>query len=83
MDSSLRQWYYSAGIAHSLLIFMGSLTLIGLAALLPDDPPQVFCTILSSNCISWSAKKQSTVARSSAEAEYRSMAYTAAELTWL
>jgi hypothetical protein len=42
-----------------------------------------FCTFLGSNCISWSAKKQSTVARSSAEAEYRSMASTAAELTWL
>ena len=42
-----------------------------------------FCTFLGGNCISWSAKKQSTVARSSAEAEYRSMASTAAEITWL
>ncbi len=42
-----------------------------------------FCTFLGSNCISWSAKKQPTVARSSAEAEYRAMASTAAELTWL
>ncbi|KAK2982256.1 hypothetical protein RJ640_016386 [Escallonia rubra] len=41
-----------------------------------------FCTFLGSNCISWSAKKQSTVARSSAEAKYR-MASTTAELTWL
>uniref|UniRef100_A0A2N9F121 Reverse transcriptase Ty1/copia-type domain-containing protein n=1 Tax=Fagus sylvatica TaxID=28930 RepID=A0A2N9F121_FAGSY len=42
-----------------------------------------FCTFLGSNCISWSAKKQPTVAHSSAEAEYRAMASTAAELTWL
>ena len=42
-----------------------------------------FCTFLGGNCISWSAKKQSTVARSSAEAEYYSMASTAEEITWL
>ncbi|GKV50857.1 hypothetical protein SLEP1_g57540 [Rubroshorea leprosula] len=42
-----------------------------------------FCTFLGSNCISWSAKKQPIVARSSTEAEYRSMASTAAKLTWL
>ena len=42
-----------------------------------------FCTFLGGNCISWSAKKQSTIARSSAEVEYRSMASTVAELTWL
>lgn len=42
-----------------------------------------FCTFLGSNCTSWSAKKQSTVARSSAEAEYRSMESTSVELTWL
>uniref|UniRef100_A0A2N9GS34 Reverse transcriptase Ty1/copia-type domain-containing protein n=1 Tax=Fagus sylvatica TaxID=28930 RepID=A0A2N9GS34_FAGSY len=42
-----------------------------------------FCTFLGSNCISWSAKKQPTVSRSSTEAEYRAMASTAAELTWI
>ena len=42
-----------------------------------------FCTFLGSNCISWSAKKQPTVSRSSAEAEYRAMASTSAELTWI
>jgi hypothetical protein len=42
-----------------------------------------FCTFLGSNYISWSAKKQPTVSRSSAEAEYRAMASTSAELTWI
>ena len=38
---------------------------------------------LGNNPISWSAKKQSTVSRSSTEAEYRALASTAAELSWL
>lgn len=42
-----------------------------------------FCTFLGANLMSWRAKKQRTVCRSSAEAEYWSMASTAAELTWL
>ena len=42
-----------------------------------------YCIFLGSNLISWSAKKQPTVARSSTEAEYRSLAHTAAEMTWI
>ena len=33
--------------------------------------------------VSWKSKKQETVARSSAEAEFRSMASVVAEVTWL
>ncbi|XP_015168891.1 uncharacterized mitochondrial protein AtMg00810-like [Solanum tuberosum] len=42
-----------------------------------------FCIFLGSNLISWSAKKQPTVARSSTEAEYRALAVATAEATWL
>lgn len=42
-----------------------------------------YCVFLGPNPISWSAKKQNTVARSSTEAEYRCLAHTAAELTYL
>ncbi|XP_039170468.1 uncharacterized mitochondrial protein AtMg00810-like [Eucalyptus grandis] len=42
-----------------------------------------FCTFLGSNLISWTAKKQPTVSRSSTEAEYRALASATAELTWV
>ena len=42
-----------------------------------------FAVFLGRNLISWNAKKQPTVSRSSAKSEYRSLAITAVELTWL
>ncbi|GJR52698.1 retrovirus-related pol polyprotein from transposon TNT 1-94 [Tanacetum coccineum] len=42
-----------------------------------------FAIYLGSNLISWTARKQRTVSRSSTEAECKALADTVAELTWL
>ncbi|KAJ0925237.1 putative RNA-directed DNA polymerase [Helianthus annuus] len=42
-----------------------------------------YCVFLGDNLISWSAKRQPTVSRSSAEAEYRGVANAVTETTWI
>ncbi|GKA08909.1 ribonuclease H-like domain-containing protein [Tanacetum coccineum] len=42
-----------------------------------------YCVFLGDNLLSWSAKRQHTLSRSSAEAEYRGVANVFAETTWL
>ncbi|KAG9442665.1 hypothetical protein H6P81_018519 [Aristolochia fimbriata] len=51
----------------------------------PNDRRSItgFCAFLGGSLIFWASKKQPTVARSSAEAEYRALAIAAAELTWI
>ncbi|XP_020674288.1 uncharacterized protein LOC110093670 [Dendrobium catenatum] len=42
-----------------------------------------FCTFLGNNLISWSVKKQTTVSKSSTEAEYRALASALSDVIWL
>lgn len=42
-----------------------------------------YCTFIGGNLVTWKSKKQTVVARSSAETKYRAMTSTACELIWL
>ncbi|GJY78347.1 ribonuclease H-like domain-containing protein [Tanacetum coccineum] len=42
-----------------------------------------YCVFLANNLLSWSSKRQPTLSRSSAEAEYRGVANAIAETCWL
>lgn len=81
--------YIKGSIQQGLHFVPGPLTLTAFAdADWAGDPVDRRSTtgygiFMGSNLVSWCAKKQHTVARSSTEAEYRAMAHIAADLLWL
>lgn len=71
------------------LLSQSSLNLYGFShaasVVCPDTWRSVpcYCMFLDPNCISWHEKKQPTLARSSAETEYRSITVAASEPAWI
>lgn len=85
--------YLQSTVSHGLLLspanLIAPITITGFCdadwASDPDDRRSTSeaCIFLGPNLVSWWAKKQTPVATSSAEAEYRSLALAAAEILWL
>jgi hypothetical protein len=81
--------YLKNSVDHGLLYTKGSLNLSAYCdadwAGSPDDRKSMsgFAIFLGNCLVSWSAKKQAIVSRSSTEAEYRALALTTAELFWI
>uniref|UniRef100_A0A803MXD9 Retrotransposon Copia-like N-terminal domain-containing protein n=1 Tax=Chenopodium quinoa TaxID=63459 RepID=A0A803MXD9_CHEQI len=78
IDSELRTLGYQQSQYDSSLFLKKSGDSLVLAAVYVDD-----IIITRSSLISWKSKKQGTVSKSSSEVEYRALASTASEVTWL
>lgn len=92
LSAAKRVLRYLQGTSYKGLLFQRSTSALSLNAFSDSDwagsildrrSTTGFIIFLGVNPISWATKKQSTVSRSSTEAEYRALATTAADLFWL
>lgn len=83
-------WYIKGTLFHGLQLFSGQTDCLMSysdvdQAGCPDTRCSTsgYCGFLVSNLVSWPAKHQQTVSKSSSEAEYKGVSDTLAELYWL
>lgn len=90
-NSALRVLRYLSGTRHQGIL-LAAKTSAKLTAYCDSDwagcpntrrSTSGYCLLLGDSPISWKSKRQSVVARSSAEAEYRSLAFTVCEVLWI
>nr|GEU40046.1 ribonuclease H-like domain-containing protein [Tanacetum cinerariifolium] len=90
--SALKQtlWYVRGTLDYGLPLFSSSTTdLVAYSdadwACFPTThrPTSGYCVFLCNNLLSWSSKRQPTLSRSGAEAEYRGVANVVVESCWL
>lgn len=82
---------YISGIKHCGLLFKPSIDLSINAYSDADYSSNIddrkfvvaYCVFVGNNPVSWSSKKQTTVARSSTESEYKALTHAASEIIWL
>lgn len=81
--------YVKGTISHGLPVSSGSLDLIAFSDadwggdIVDLRSTTGFCIFLGNTLISWKVSKQKTVARSSTEAEFRSLAAATTDIIWL